>query len=81
MFPPKRFDKIWTERSYLRPLLTIVAILAVGVLVKLNEAWLASVSPRFCSLLVGNVGTLLVDRRLGDFRLWPPLTGHAAGCV
>jgi hypothetical protein len=43
MFPPKRFDKIWTERSYLRPLLAIVAILAVGVLVKLNEAWLASV--------------------------------------
>ena len=43
MFPPKRFDNIRTERSHLRPLLAIVAILAVGVLVKLNEAWLASV--------------------------------------
>ena len=42
MFPPKRFDNIRTERSHLRPLLAIVAILAVGVLVKLNEAWLAS---------------------------------------
>ena len=41
-FLPKRFDNIRTERSHLRPLLAIVAILAVGVLVKLNEAWLAS---------------------------------------
>jgi len=41
MFPPKRFDNIRTERSHLRPLLAIVAILTVGVLVKLNEAWLA----------------------------------------
>jgi len=37
----KRFDKIRTERSHLRPLLAIVAILAIGVLIKLNEAWLA----------------------------------------
>ena len=43
MLPRKRFDQIRTKRSHLRPLLAIVAILAIGVLIKLNEAWLASV--------------------------------------
>ena len=52
MFPPKRFDNIRTERSHLRPLLAIVAILAVGVLVKLNEAWLASVVAALLFLVV-----------------------------
>jgi hypothetical protein len=52
MFPPKRFDKIRTERSQLRPLLAIVAILTVGVLVKLNEAWLASVVAALLFLVV-----------------------------
>ena len=52
MFPPKRFDNIRTERSHLRPLLAIVAILTVGVLVKLNEAWLASVVAALLFLVV-----------------------------
>jgi len=42
MLPRKRANGIGVERSYLRPLVAIVAILAIGLLVKVNSVWLAN---------------------------------------
>jgi len=43
MLPRKRVNRIGVEqRSYLRPLIIIVAVLAIGLLVKLNSVWLAN---------------------------------------
>jgi len=42
MLPRKRTNRIGVERDYLRPLVILIAILAIGLLVKLNSVWLAN---------------------------------------